>query len=146
MKTLPRLAVVVSCVVALSSCATEIITDAATTLPPEDTTTTTTTLATPEGDIQQLLTQMNDSITGLGQKIVDSDSSAYKQTYAEVLAIWEVLKPQVESSGVIGLDEDVRRIVELVRTATERKRPADADKAVRFLALMRDSLPDLLKN
>ena len=144
MKTLPRLAVVMSCVVALSSCATEIITDAATTLPPEDTTTTT--MATPTGDIQQLLTQMNDSITGLGQKIVDSDSSAYKQTYAEVLAIWEVLKPQVESSGVIGLDEDVRRIVELVRTATERKRPADADKAARFLTLLRESLPELLAN
>ena len=144
MKTLPRLAVVVSCVVALSSCATEIITDASTTLPAE--LTTTTTLATPEGDIQQLLTQMNDTITGLGQKIVDSDSTAYKQTYAEVLAIWDVLKPQVESSGVIGLDEDMRRIVELVRTATERKRPADADKAARFLALMRDSLPELLKN
>ena len=144
MKTFPRLAVVVSCVVALSSCATEIITDAATTLPPE--LTTTTTLATPEGDIQQLLTQMNDTINGLGQKIVDADSSAYKQTYAEVLAIWEVLKPQVEASGVIGLDEDVRRIVELVRTATQRKRPADADKAARFLALMRESLPELLKN
>ena len=144
MKNLPRLAVVVSCVVALSSCATEIITDAATTLPPE--LTTTTTLATPTGDIEQLLTQLNEAITGLGQKIVDSDSTAYKQTYAEALAIWEVLKPQVESSGVIGLDEDVRRIVELVRTATERKRPADADKAARFLSLLRESLPDLLKN
>jgi hypothetical protein len=144
MKNLSRLAVVVSCVVALSSCATEIITDAATTLPPE--LTTTTTLATPTGDIEQLLTQLNDTIVGLGQKIVDSDSTAYKQTYAEALAIWEVLKPQVESSGVIGLDEDVRRIVELVRTATERKRPADADKAARFLSLLRESLPDLLAN
>ena len=144
MKTLPRLAVVLSCVVALSSCATEIISNAATTVPPE--LTTTTTLATPEGDIQQLLTQMNDTINGLGQKIVDADSTAYKQTYAEVLAIWEVLQPQVESSGVIGLDEDVRRIVELVRTATERKRPADADKAARFLSLLRDSLPELLAN
>ncbi len=144
MKTLPRLAVVVSCVVALSSCATEIITDAATTLPPE--LTTTTTLATPTGDIEQLLTQLNDTITGLGQKIVDSDSTAYKQTYAEALAIWDVLKSQVESSGVIGLDEDVRRIVELVRTATERKRPADADKAARFLSLLRESLPELLAN
>lgn len=144
MKNLPRLAVVVSCVVALSSCATEIITDAATTLPPE--LTTTTTLATPTGDIEQLLTQLNDTITGLGQKIVDSDSTAVKRAYAEALAIWEVLKPQVESSGVIGLDEDVRRIVELVRTATERKRPADADKAARFLSLLRESLPELLAN
>lgn len=142
MKTLPRLAVVLSCVVALSSCATEIITNAATTLPPDQTTTTT--LATPTGDIEQLLTQLNDTITGLGQKIVDSDANAYKQTYAEVKAIWEVLKPQVEASGVIGLDEDVRRIVDFVRTATERKRPADADKATRFLALMRESLPELL--
>ena len=144
MKNLPRLAAVVSCVVALSSCATEIITDAATTLPPE--LTTTTTLATPTGDTEPLLTQLNDTITGLGQKIVDADSTAYKQTYAEALAIWEVLKPQVESSGVIGLDEDVRRIVELVRTATERKRPADADKAARFLSLLRESLPELLAN
>jgi len=144
MKNLPRLAAVVSCVVALSSCATEIITDAATTLPPE--LTTTTTLATPTGDIEQLLTQLNDTIVGLGQTIVDSDSTAYKQTYAETLAIWKVLKPQVESSGVIGLDEDVRRIVELVRTATERKRPADADKAARFLSLLRESLPELLAN
>jgi hypothetical protein len=50
----------------------------------------------------------------------------------------------VESSGVIGLDADVQRIVELVRTATERKRPADADKAARFLSLLRESLPELL--
>lgn len=142
MKTLPRFAAVIACVVALSSCATEIITDAATTLPPE--LTTTTTLATPTGDIEQLLTQLNDTIDGLGQKIVDADSAGYKLTYAQTLKIWEVLKPQVESSGVIGLDEDVRRIVELVRTATERKRPADADKAVRFLALMRETLPGLL--
>ena len=144
MKTLPRLALLMSCVVALSSCATEIITNAATTLPPEQTTTTT--LATPTGDIEQLLSQLNDTIVGLGQKIVDSDSTAVKRAYAETLAIWDVLKPQVESSGVIGLDEDVRRIVELVRTATERKRPADADKAARFLALMRESLPELLAN
>jgi hypothetical protein len=80
----------------------------------------------------------------LGQKIVDADASAYKQTYAEALAILEVLKPQVESSGIIGLDADVQRIVELVRTATERKRPADADKAARFLSLLRESLPELL--
>ena len=144
MKTLPRLAIVMSCVVALSSCATEIITDVSTTLPPDQTTTTT--MPTPAGDIVQLLTQLNDTIDGLGQKIVDSDSPAVKAAYAETLAIWEVLKPKVEASGVIGLDEDVRRIVELVRTATQRKRPADADKAIRFLSLVRESVPELLNN
>ena len=142
MRSFRRFAVVVlACATVLSSCATEIIGDLTTTVPTESTTTT---LATPTGDIEQLLEQLDTAIVGLGQKIVDADASAYKQTYAQTLAIWEVLKPQVESSGVIGLDTDVQRIVELVRTATERKRPADADKAARFLSLLRESLPELL--
>ena len=142
MRSFPRFAVVVlACTTVLSSCATEIIGDLATTVPAESTTTT---IAAPTGNIEQLLEQLDTTIVGLGQKIVDADSSAYKQTYAEVLAIWEVLKPQTEASGVIGLDGDVQRIVDLVRTATERKRPADADKAARFLTLLRESLPELL--
>ena len=142
MRSFPRFAVVVlACTTVLSSCATEIIGDLTTTVPAESTTTT---IATPTGDIEQLLEQLDTTIVGLGQKIVDADSSAYKQTYAEVLAIWEVLKPQTEASGVIGLDGDVQRIVDLVRTATERKRPADADKAARFLTLLRESIPELL--
>lgn len=141
MKSFPRAIAALSCVVVMSSCATQIIDSIDTTVPTESTTTT---LATPVGDVQELLAQLDASIAGLGQKIVDGDSTAYKATYAQVLAIWDVLKPQVEASGVIGLDEDVRRIVELVRTATERKRPADADKAARFLSLLRESLPELL--
>lgn len=141
MKSFPRAVVALSCALALSSCATEIIDTVDTTVAADSTTTT---LATPEGDVQELLAQLDSAISGLGQKIVDGDSSAYKATYAQALAIWTVLKPQVEASGVIGLDEDVRRIVELVRTATERKRPADADKAARFLSLLRESLPALL--
>ncbi len=141
MKSFPRTIVAMSCALVLSSCATEIIDTVDTTVASESTTTT---LATPTGNVQELLAQLDSSIAGLGQKIVDGDSAAYKATYAQALAIWEVLKPQVEASGVIGLDEDVRRIVELVRTATERKRPADADKATRFLSLLRESLPDLL--
>lgn len=142
MRSFPRFAVVVlACTTVLSSCATEIIGDLTTTVPAESTTTS---IAAPTGNIEQLLEQLDTTIVGLGQKIVDADSSAYKQTYAEVLAIWEVLKPQTEASGVIGLDGDVQRIVDLVRTATERKRPADADKAARFLTLLRESLPELL--
>jgi hypothetical protein len=141
MKSFSRGFVALSCAMVLSSCATEIINTIDTTVPAESTTST---IATPTGDIEELLAQLDSAISGLGQKIVDGDSAAYKATYAQSLAIWDVLKPQVEASGVIGLDEDVRRIVELVRTATERKRPADADKAARFLSLMRESLPGLL--
>jgi hypothetical protein len=36
--------------------------------------------------------------------------------------------------------------VGLIETATQRKRPADADKAQRFLALIREAAPGLLAN
>ena len=141
MKSFPRAVVVLSCSLVLTSCATEILDSVTTTAPAASATTT---LATPTGNMQELLAQLDTTISALGQKIVDGDSAAYKLTYAQTLAIWEVLKPLTEASGIIGLDEDVRRIVELVRTATERKRPADADKAARFLSLVRESLPGLL--
>ena len=127
----------------LSSCATEIIDVSSTTIPTAETSTTTT-LPVPEGGIQQLVDEIDTSIDGLGQLIVDARTTDARAVYARVLAIWEELKPQVEASGVIGLDEDMKRIVELVRTATERKRPADADKADRFLSLVQESLPELL--
>lgn len=142
MRSVSRIAVALSCVVVLSSCTTQILDTATTTT--VATGDTTTTLPTPEGDIEQLLAQFDSTIDGLGQLIVDAKSKEAKAVYAQTQAIWEVLKPQVEASGVIGLDEDMKRIVELVRTATERKRPADADKADRFLSLLRESLPDLL--
>lgn len=143
MRSVSRIAVALSCVVVMSSCTTQIL-DSATTTTVAGGDTTTTTLPTPEGDIEQLLTQFDSTIDGLGQLIVDAKSKEAKAVYARAQAIWAVLKPQVEASGVIGLDEDMKRIVELVRTATERKRPADADKADRFLSLLRESLPDLL--
>lgn len=143
MKSLPRVLVVVSCAAVLSSCTTQILDTVTTTVPAE---TTTTTMATPTGDILELAAELESTIDGLGQKIVDGDGAGYRQANARTAAIWEVLKPQVEASGVIGLDEDFKRIVGLVNTATTRKRPADADKASRFLAIVRESLPGLLAN
>ena len=45
---------------------------------------------------------------------------------------------------VIDIAEDVKRIVDLFHTAAERKRPPDADKALRFTTLMLESVPQLL--
>jgi hypothetical protein len=53
------------------------------------------------------------------------------------------LEPQILESK-IDIAEDVKRIVNLFHTAAERKRPADADKAVRFTTLMLESIPQLL--
>jgi hypothetical protein len=53
------------------------------------------------------------------------------------------IEPQIRATGIDMVD-DVQRIVGLIGTATIRKRPADADKAQRFLGLIRESLPELL--
>lgn len=140
MKSLSRIATSLACAFALSSCSTTIIDSLQTTLP-ENTTTTTT--AAPTGDIVSLLTQLSNVTYGLGQAIVDGDSALYNQRAEAAKSIWKVLEPQIRAEG-IDIVEDVDRIIGLIDTATKRKRPADADKASRFLELIRESVPNLL--
>ena len=141
MKSFTRLAIVTACVVSLSSCSTTIIESLRTTVPGP---TTTTTLPTPSGDIPSLLTQLSNVTYGLGQAIVDGDSKTYKQRAEIADSIWKVLEPQIRESK-LDLVEDVQRIINLIQTATDRKRPADADKANRFVGIIKESAEQLLK-
>lgn len=141
MKYLIRTAVIGTCVLSLSSCSTTIIDSLKTTVPGS---TTTTTLSTPSGDIPSLLTQLSNVTYGLGQAIVDGNTNVYKQRAAIADSIWVVLEPEIRTAG-IDLVEDVQRVINLIHTATERKRPADADKANRFLVIIKDSAETLLK-
>ena len=140
MKLSKTLAIIGVSGVLLSSCATEILTTE-TTLPPGPTTTTT--IAPPEGDIIELLDQLVELTNNLGQEIVDGEREVIATKYATAQAILVAIEPQILASGV-DLLEDVQRIVGLIGTATQRKRPADADKAKRFLTLIRESAPQLL--
>jgi hypothetical protein len=140
MNRIKTLAIAGVCAVSLSACSTPII-STETTLPPSETTTTT--LAPPEGDIVELLDQLNDLTTNLGQEIVDGERAVFTAKYARAQQILVAVEPQIRASG-IDLVDDVEKIVRLIGTATERKRPADADKAQRFLTLIRESLPELL--
>lgn len=142
MNTPRRFVSVVACAVALSSCSTTIIQDLTSTTIPG--TTTTSTIPTPSGDIPSLLTQLAESASGLGQAIVDADKDTYMRKRAEADAIWKVLEPEIRASGV-DLVDDVARIINFFHTAVDRKRPADADKAARFLELIRESANSLLK-
>jgi hypothetical protein len=133
-------AIVGVCAVLLSACSTQIIsTD--TTLP--DSETTTTTLGPPEGDIVELLDQLDELTDNLGQEIVDGERAIFTAKYQRAQQILVAVEPQIRATGIDMVD-DVEKIVRLIGTATERKRPADADKAKRFLTLIRESLPELL--
>ena len=140
MKVLSRCAVLLVSATSLSACATEIVGSTQSTIP---VVTTTTTLPAPTGDIESLLTQLHTEATGLGQLVVDGKTSEAALIVARADAIWVALEPQILESK-IDIAEDVKRIVNLFHTAAERKRPADADKAVRFTTLMLESIPQLL--
>jgi hypothetical protein len=140
MNRIRTFAIVGVCTVLLSACSTQIIsTD--TTLP--DSETTTTTLGPPEGDIVELLDQLDELTDNLGQEIVDNERPIFTAKYQRAQQILVAVEPQIRATGIDMVD-DVEKIVRLIGTATERKRPADADKAKRFLTLIRESLPELL--
>ena len=140
MKHLVRSAVLLTSILSLSSCATTIDSAPDTASPTQATTST---IATPSGEIVDLLQQLSTVADGLGQLIVDGDTSKWKAKVAEADAIWVVLEPKIRESGIDVVDS-VESIVRLIHTATERKRPADADKALRFIPLVIEALTPLL--
>ncbi len=140
MKYFSHSLVLITSVFFLSSCATTIDNTTDTTQVVQSTTSI---IATPSGEIIDLLRQLSTVAEGLGQAVVDGDTSVSKAKVAEADAIWLVLEPQIRESG-IDIVDSVQSIVRLIHTAAERKRPADADKALRFLPLVIEAVIPLL--
>jgi PBP1b-binding outer membrane lipoprotein LpoB len=128
------------CAIALTSCATEITGSTESTVA---LVTTTTAPVAPTGSIISLLEQLLPIADGLGQAVVDGDSKVFKAKVAQADAIMVAIEPLIRESKIDVL-ESVQRVVDLMHTATERKRPADADKALRFIPLIIDAVTPLL--
>ena len=135
-----RLLSIALCAIALTSCATEITGSTESTIAPVSTTTIP---VAPTGSIISLLEQLVPVADGLGQAVVDGDSKVFKEKVAQADAIMSALEPLIRESQ-IDILESVQRIVDLIHTAAERKRPADADKALRFIPLIIDAVTLLL--
>ena len=140
MKNSTRIIAIGLVAASLSSCSTQIL-SVSTTLPGV---TTTTTVPVPSGTAVELLEELQSVVDGLGQAVVDKDRETMNRKVAQTDAIWKVLEPQIRKSGV-DLVEDVQKIVDFVHTAVKRVRPAEADKAVRFLGLIMETAPTLLQ-
>ena len=130
----------VLCAIALTSCATEITGSTESTVA---LVTTTTAAVAPTGSIISLLEQLLPIADGLGQAVVDGDSKVFKAKVAQADAIMVAIEPLIRESKIDVL-ESVQRVVDLMHTATERKRPADADKALRFIPLIIEAVTSLL--
>ena len=129
-----RAVAVVLCAGVLTSCSTTILDTINTTTTSSVVTTTT----IPTGDIPELLGQLLENTQGLGSAIVAKDKAVTAEKLRNVESIWVALKPQLLELPN-DLATDVERIVNLVRSAVNKKRPADADKALRFVSLIVDA-------
>jgi hypothetical protein len=135
-----RLLSIALCAVSLTSCATEITGSTESTVALA---TTTTIPVAPTGSIISLLEQLLPVADGLGQAVVDGDSKVFEAKVAQADAILVAIEPLILESKIDVL-ESVQRVVGLMRTAAERKRPADADKALRFIPLIIEAVTPLL--
>lgn len=129
-----RAVAVVLCAGVLTSCSTTILDTINTTTTSSVVTTTT----IPTGDIPELLGQLLENTQGLGSAIVAKDKAVSAEKLRNVESIWVALKPQLLELPN-DLATDIERIVNLVRSAVNKKRPADADKALRFVSLIVDA-------
>ena len=140
MTNIKRLLSVSLCAIALTSCATTITGSTDSTVAPASTTTIP---VIPTGSIISLLEQLLPVADGLGQAVVDGDSKVFKEKVAQADAIMLAIEPLIRESKIDVL-ESVQRVVNLIHTAAERKRPADADKALRFIPLIIEAVTPLL--
>ncbi len=88
------------------------------------------------GSAAELLPEMATEMSRLGSQIAENEDDA--GTLARIEELWAAARPEVEESrpellGGIGTT------VDMSRTAVERNRPADADKAFRLLTDLVDN-------
>ena len=133
MNSVSRSSLVALAMFSLAACSTTIVDTAPTTtlVPP--------TTVVPSGTATELFDQLQTTIGGLSTAISDNDRAMAKVNLAEVQEIWKVLQPQIAERGEQFI-QDMQRIIDLAISSIERNRPADADKSLRFLSLVIETL------
>lgn len=133
--------VVTTIIVATAGCATEVI---------ELDTPATTNAATQsdvviadDATLDELKVILRDEVAALGAATFDNDRDLARIHVDRVNRAWQLMEPLIVAQfGELAdqLTYDLRRVIELARSAVERNRPADADKAKLFLRLALASL------
>ena len=137
--TLVSIAALVGATSLLSGCATTINESAPTTLADNVVTETTTLTVDQQLSTEELLTQMLTTVNALSEAMQKSDRQTASKKVDQILLISNAVRPKILTlSDQLAADFD--RVIALAKSSVERNRPADADKALRFLPLIIDSL------
>jgi hypothetical protein len=99
----------------------------------------------PTGPASELLPRLHQTMLTLssyiGPNASGSTTSGKNEVLAEIEALWSAAETEVTSLSAESA-ESIGRMVDLARTAVERNRPADADKAAKFAGTVIDQLLD----
>ncbi|MEI7971534.1 MAG: hypothetical protein WCI10_03215 [Actinomycetota bacterium] len=133
MNRISRTSLGVLAICTLAACSTKIIDTAPTTTLVAPTT------IVPVGTATDLFAQLHTTIGELSTAISASNSGVAKTKLAAVQELWKVLQPEIADRGDQFM-QDMQRIIDLATSSVVRNRPADADKALRFLSLVIESL------
>ena len=124
-------------------CATEVIEldVPPTTLPPQEAAAVTADLS--QATLDDLTVVLQDEIGALSRAVFNDDRDEARVHLDRINEAWSFAEPLIVAQfGELAdqLTYDLRRVVELARSAVDRNRPADADKATSFLRLALASL------
>lgn len=93
----------------------------------------------PSGGIDTLFGQILDSGAELGNDVASGDMRTARAKLADIEATWQGIEGQLGAFSD-DVQADLERLVDLFTTAVQRKRPADADKAMRYLPMALEAL------
>ena len=139
MKT--RYCYLVSLIVIASSCATTINQSAITTVASSSESTTQATINS-QLTTDELLDELLLAVEDLSKTMQKAERGQVTQQLARVVSLGDAIRPKILATSD-QLASDFDRVVNLAKSAVERNRPADADKALRFLPLIIESIKSL---
>jgi hypothetical protein len=140
MKT--RYLFLISLIVFTSSCATTINQSAVTTVASSSESTTQVTI-NDQLTSDELLSELLLAVEDLSKTMQKTERRQVSQQLARVVTVSDAIRPKILATSE-QLAADFDRIINLTKSAVERNRPADADKALRFLPLIIESLKSLM--
>ena len=139
MKT--RYCYLVSLIVIASSCATTINQSAVTTVASSSETTTQATINS-QLTTDELLDELLLAVDDLSKSMQKAERRQVTQQLARVVSLSDAIRPKILATSD-QLASDFNRVIDLAKSAVERNRPADADKALRLLPLIIESVKTL---
>jgi archaellum biogenesis ATPase FlaH len=90
----------------------------------------------------ELLSKLLLAIDDLSKLMQKAERRQVTQQLAQVVLLSDAIRPKIfATSDQLAVDFD--RVINLAKSSVERNRPADADKALRFLPLIIDALAKL---